>query len=180
MQACHRRAWRLHTASPAIVPSGQLLGATLRANRVGLEQPGAFDDERLRTHRISLVAQYELRLAGEVGLTEGDPSADTSVPSATIWSPAATRTASPTTTSSTGTRTSLPSRTTTALGATNAASRSSSRLERISWNEPIAMFATTIPRNSASRHESNTSVMIAKTTRITFGMVNAFARTMLA
>jgi hypothetical protein len=53
---------------------GQLLGAALRANRVGLEQPGAFDDEPTRPHPISLVAQYELGLAGEVGLVEGEPA----------------------------------------------------------------------------------------------------------
>ena len=73
-----------------------------------------------------------------------------------------------------------PSRTTTASGATSAASRSSARLERISWNDPIAMFATRIPRKSASFHDPNAIVSTPKTSRIPFGIVSVLARTMLA
>ena len=112
--------------------------------------------------------------------SSASPSADTSVPSATTWSPAARRTRSPTTTWSTGTRRSTPSRTTTASGATSAASRSSARLERISWKDPIAMFETRIPTNSASRHDANTIVSTPKTSRIPLGIVSVLARTMLA
>jgi hypothetical protein len=53
-------------------------------------------------------------------------------------------------------------------------------LERISWNEPIAMFATRIPRNSASFHDPNVIVRRPKAKRIPFGMFSVFARTMLA
>ena len=108
------------------------------------------------------------------------PSADTTVPSATTWSPAASRTRSPTITCSTGTRRSAPSRTTTASGATSAASRSSARLERISWNDPIAIFETRIPTNNASRHDPNVIVSTAKNSRIPLGTVTVFARMMLA
>jgi hypothetical protein len=108
------------------------------------------------------------------------PSAVLTVPSATTWSPAARRTRSPTTTSSTGRRRSTPSRTTSASGATSAASRSSARLERISWNEPIATFDTRIPRKSASRHDAKAIVSTPKNRRIPFGMLSVFARMMLA
>ena len=73
-----------------------------------------------------------------------------------------------------------PSRTTTASGATSAASRSSARLERTSWKDPIAMFETRIPRNSASRHDSNAIVSTPNTNRIPLGIVSVLARTMLA
>jgi hypothetical protein len=73
----------------------------------------------------------------------------------------------------------LPSRTTVASGATRAASRSSARLERISWNDPIAMFATRIPTKSASFHEANVIVRTPKKNRIAFGMFSELARTML-
>jgi hypothetical protein len=53
-------------------------------------------------------------------------------------------------------------------------------LERISWNEPIAMFATRIPRNRASCHNPNASVSTPKKVRIPFGIVSVLARMMLA
>ncbi len=52
---------------------GQLLRAAVRADRLGFEQPGSFDRERTRPDRVSLVAQDELRLAGEIGLIDGEP-----------------------------------------------------------------------------------------------------------
>jgi hypothetical protein len=52
-------------------------------------------------------------------------------------------------------------------------------LERISWSDPIAMFATRIPMNSASFHDANAIVRTPNTNRIPFGMLIAFARTML-
>ena len=57
---------------------------------------------------------------------------------------------------------------------------SSARLERISWNDPIAMFETRIPRKSASCHDPNVSVSRPKKKRIPFGMLSVLARTMLA
>ena len=68
---------------------------------------------------------------------------------------------------------------TTASGETRAASRSSASFERISWNEPIPMFETRIPRKSASRHEANAIVRQPKTKRIAFGVLSVFALTML-
>jgi hypothetical protein len=53
-------------------------------------------------------------------------------------------------------------------------------LERISWKDPIAMFENRIPRKSASCHAPNVSVRMPKASRIPFGMVSVFARTMLA
>jgi len=52
-------------------------------------------------------------------------------------------------------------------------------LERISWNDPIAMFAIRIPTKSASFHEPNPIVSAAKAKRIPFGIVSVLARTML-
>jgi hypothetical protein len=69
---------------------------------------------------------------------------------------------------------------TTACGATSAASRSSERLERISWNDPMPTFAIRIPRKSASFHEPNVMVRTPKRSRIPFGIVRVFARMMLA
>ena len=53
-------------------------------------------------------------------------------------------------------------------------------MERISWNDPITMFATRIPRKSASCHDPNAIVSTPKKSRIPFGMFNVLARTMLA
>jgi hypothetical protein len=53
-------------------------------------------------------------------------------------------------------------------------------LERISWNEPIAMFEIRIPTKSASFHEPNAIVSTPKKNRIPFGMFSVFARMMLA
>ena len=108
------------------------------------------------------------------------PSALTTVPSATTWSPAVSFTRSPTTTSPSGTVWSVPSRTTTASGATSAASRSSARLERTSWKQPMTMFETRMPRNRASRQESKVTVSTPNTKRIALGIVSVLARTMLA
>ena len=112
--------------------------------------------------------------------SSASPSAAVRVPSATTWSPADRRTRSPATTWSTGTRRSAPSLTTTASGATSAARRSSARLDRISWKDPMAMFETRIPRNRASRHDANTIVSTPNTSRIPLGIVSVLARTMLA
>ena len=108
------------------------------------------------------------------------PSALITVPSATTWSPAVSRTRSPTTTWSTGTPLSRPSRTTTACGETSAASRSRARFERISWNDPIPMFAIRIPRKSASFQDPKVIVRTPNSRRIPFGIVSVFARMMLA
>ena len=62
----------------------------------------------------------------------------------------------------------------------SAASRSSARLERISWNEPMTMFETRMPTNRASRHDAKVSVSTPNTNRIAFGIVSVLARTMLA
>jgi hypothetical protein len=53
-------------------------------------------------------------------------------------------------------------------------------LERISWNDPIAMFEIRIPRNSASRHDPKVIVRTPKKSRIPFGMFSVLARMMLA
>lgn len=53
-------------------------------------------------------------------------------------------------------------------------------MERISWNDPIAMFEIRIPRNSASRHDPNVIVRTPKKSRIPFGMFSVLARMMLA
>jgi len=53
-------------------------------------------------------------------------------------------------------------------------------LERISWNEPIAMLAMRIPTNSASFQEPNEIVRTPKSSRIPLGIVSVLARTMLA
>ena len=97
------------------------------------------------------------------------------MPSATIWSPPATRTTSPATTSPIGTVRGTPSRTTVAVGATSAASLSSARFARISWNVPIAMFANRMPRKSASRGFPKMIVAAPKTARIRLKIVNVFA-----
>ena len=53
-------------------------------------------------------------------------------------------------------------------------------LGAISWKEPMTMFETRIPRNSASRHDAKTIVSTPKTSRIPFGIVSVLARRMLA
>jgi hypothetical protein len=69
---------------------------------------------------------------------------------------------------------------TTASGATRAARRSSARFDRISWNEPMTMLATRIPRKSASRHDPKAIVRTPNRSRIPFGIVTVLARMMLA
>jgi hypothetical protein len=53
-------------------------------------------------------------------------------------------------------------------------------LERISWNDPIAMFANRIPTKSASFQDAKVIVRTPKRRRIPFGIVSVFARMMLA
>jgi hypothetical protein len=52
-------------------------------------------------------------------------------------------------------------------------------LERISWNDPIAMFETRMPRKSASFHDPKVIVSTPKKRRIPFGTFSVLARTML-
>jgi len=107
-------------------------------------------------------------------------SAVSSCPSATIWSPGASRTRSPFTSSSRWAFLKCPSRTTDAVGWTSAARRSSVRFARTSWVMPIAELETSTPRKSASRQSPKSSVSVPKTTRIRLKMVKTLARTMLA
>ena len=160
---------------------GQPGRAAVRADRRRLEERRALDRERARPHRLARPAHDRLGLAGQVGLVQGEPVrrhhgavGDHLVAGRQAHEVARRRPGRP------GTRRSTPSRTTTASGATSAASRSSARLERISWNDPIAMFETRIPRNSASCHDPNVIVSTPKTSRIPFGMFSVLARTMLA
>jgi hypothetical protein len=67
-----------------------------------------------------------------------------------------------------------------ARGATSAESRSSVRFARIFCTEPIAAFATSTPRKSASCHTPKTSVAAPATARIRLKTVKTLARTMLA
>jgi hypothetical protein len=53
-------------------------------------------------------------------------------------------------------------------------------LDRISWNDPIAMFEIRMPRKSASRHDPNVIVRTPKKNRIPLGMFSVLARMMLA
>ena len=53
-------------------------------------------------------------------------------------------------------------------------------MERISWNDPIAMFEIRIPRKSASFYVPNPIVSTPKNSRIPFGMFSVLARMMLA
>ena len=62
----------------------------------------------------------------------------------------------------------------------SAASRSSARFARISWAEPITVFATTTPRKSASASSPSATVATPKNTSTAFGRLKRFARTMLA
>ncbi len=61
------------------------------------------------------------------------------------------------------------------VGATSAASLSSARLARTSWNVPIDVFATRIPRNRASFGFPNAMVITPKIARIRLKTVNVFA-----
>ena len=97
------------------------------------------------------------------------------MPSATIWSPPATRTTSPATTSPIGTARGTPSRTTVAVGATSAASLSSARFARTSWNVPIAMFANEDAEEERVLGFPKTIVAAPKTARIRLKTVNVFA-----
>ena len=98
--------------------------------------------------------------------SSASPSLATRVPSATIWSPAVTRTRSPTTTSPTGTSRAVPPRTTVATGATSAARLSRARLARTSWKVPIPVLATRMPRKRASLGLPKAIVPAPKTARI--------------
>jgi hypothetical protein len=53
-------------------------------------------------------------------------------------------------------------------------------LERISWNDPMAMFEMRMPTKSASFHEPNAIVRTPKTKRIPLGIVSVLPRMMLA
>jgi hypothetical protein len=64
---------------------------------------------------------------------------------------------------------------TVAVGATSAASLSSARLARTSWNVPIDVFATRMPRNSASLGLPNAIVIAPKIARIRLKTVNVLA-----
>ncbi len=53
-------------------------------------------------------------------------------------------------------------------------------MERISWNDPIATFASRIPRKSASFHDPKVTVRTPKEKRIPLGTLTVLARRMLA
>ena len=78
------------------------LRVALRADRGDLVRARPLDDERARAHLVArAVARPRSDSPVRIDSSSGRPALATSVPSATTWSPGASRTRSPTTTSST-------------------------------------------------------------------------------
>ena len=156
-------------------------GAALRPDRRHLEERRALDRERARPDRLARAAHDRLRLARQVRLVEREPvrrhhgrrrRRPGRRPRGGRDRPRRPRRPA---------RGGRPRRARPSPpGATSAASRSSARLERISWNDPIATFATRMPMKSASFHEANASVSTPNANRIPLGTFTVFATTMLA
>ena len=133
-----------------------------------------------RPHWLSRAADDGLRLACQVGLVESESVRGHHCPVGDHLVARRHTNEIPATTRSTGTRRSTPSRTTTAVGATSEPADRARAWSGISWNDPIAMFETRIPRNSASFHDPKAIVSTPNRRRIPFGTVSVLARTMLA
>ena len=156
------------------------LGVALRPDRSDLVGPRALEDERARAKLVGaracdgsrLAAQHrlvELELLGANEHAVGDDLIARLDPHVVTDDDRVD-----------GDLARAPSRITVAVGATRAASRSSLRFARSSCQIPIPAFATTIPRNSASRQSPKPSSSTPSDEQHDVERCATFARTMLA